>query len=159
MADATMIKYENATAREALREHLKDDFKPMDPDVKVQWLNDLATAKQARSKLKDEDGTGYCCLGRLCVVAGGAFQPHEGERYEDHDAGCEDENCDGCYVETYTILPTWPDGRLMSHDNERINEDVMVWAGLATDAVDTLVDLNDKSDDFQYVMEFIREKL
>jgi hypothetical protein len=164
MADPTVIEYENAIAREALKEALEGDYQCMNQDVKVKWLNDLATAKQAKSKLKAdflEDGaSGYCCLGRLCVVAGGAFQPVEDERFDElHEQGCEDEDCDGCSEPTCNIRPLWPNGTLMSHDNEGIDEAVMVWAGLATEAVDTLMDLNDKSDDFSYVMEFIREKL
>jgi hypothetical protein len=145
--------------REALKEALKADFKPMNPDVKVKWLNDLATAKQAKSKLKNDDGAGYCCLGRLCVVAGGEFQPTEDERFEEHVDGCGDEDCDGCYEPSYVELPMWPDGRLMSLDNETLNGDVMLWADLTPEAVDVLMDLNDKSDDFDAVMEFIREKL
>jgi hypothetical protein len=152
-----MIEYENDIAREALKGYLKADFSPMDPAVKVKWLDDLATAKQAKSSLKNEDTGGYCCLGRLCVVAGGQFGVIVEEHVEEHDPDCIEENCGGCYMPMLVVRPMWPDGTLMSHDNEDIDWGHMV--GLSDDARGVLIDLNDKSDSFKYVMEFIREKL
>lgn len=57
----------------------------------LKWVHDLETTDEPQTQGKLFDGTGYCCLGRLCKVAGLEFkQDSEGDWYVDGEEGeCE----------------------------------------------------------------------
>lgn len=45
----------------------------MDRDNLLKWIVDLETTTEPQARSCLFDGVGYCCLGRLCVVAGEEF--------------------------------------------------------------------------------------
>jgi len=51
----------------------------MKEKVAKKWIKDLRKPKNKQAKKALFDGTGYCCLGRLCVVAGYSFYKYKGK--------------------------------------------------------------------------------
>jgi hypothetical protein len=48
-------------------------FNQMDRKYKAEWLKALRSGEYQQARGKLYDGTGYCCLGVLCKVAGSKF--------------------------------------------------------------------------------------
>jgi len=47
----------------------------MKQEVAEAWVKDLRETDEPQTKGVLYDGTGYCCLGRLCIVLGYSFVP------------------------------------------------------------------------------------
>lgn len=138
-----------------LPDHLKRaieqfaDHPKLDPDFKTRWLADLATARQGKAMLVREDDHTHCCLGRACIVLGGHFEMVHGVLIGDDDEEIYDK----------VPRPVWPNGALMSGDNETLDDETQRILGIDDETVLLLTGINDNSDNFAAVRKFIEENL
>lgn len=114
----------------------------MTPEFKAEWLSDLRSGKypKTRNHLKDE--VGYCCLGVACETAKIGFPldpnistPGQKEWY-----------------------PFAVDDQMVCTGNE-LSQFGLEYIGLTTKQHDRLVHLNDDSDTFDRVIEYIENEI
>lgn len=106
----------------------------MTPEFKARWITDLRKYPKTRSYLKNS--TGYCCLGVACLTLGAKFE----ERFE---------------------LGEWRPtlNGINLAEGQALTPCTLEQIGLAMSNQNTLIDLNDRSDTFDPVIEWIEEHL
>lgn len=110
----------------------------MSPKFKKRWIADLRKYPKTRSYLKNS--TGYCCLGVACLTLGATFEDNFGTSPADADQR--------------PIL----NGRNLA-EGEGLTCETLDLIGLTMSNQNTLIDLNDRSDTFEPVIEWIEENL
>lgn len=103
----------------------------MTPEFKAKWIADLRKYPKTRSYLKNS--TGYCCLGVACLTLGAKFEERSMKR---------------------PIL-----NGINLADGEALTPCTLDQIGLTMSNQNTLIDLNDRSDTFDPVIEWIEENL
>lgn len=115
----------------------------MNPKWKQPWIDALESGEYQQAQTVLHDGTGYCCLGVLCRVAGATFRKaNEPDTYE----------------------PTRINGLIMN-DGHLLSDNALSMFGLDGDQQSVLVGLNDGNDgrdppkSFKEIAAYIRENL
>lgn len=116
----------------------------MTPELKAAWVSDLKSGKYPKTKGHLKDTTGYCCLGVLLETAGGGFTDKTW-------------NKDVCFlpVKDMCYLPV---NVSLTRSNE-LSEAGKEQFGLTHGQHDDLTHLNDESDTFAEVIDYIENNL
>lgn len=125
---------------------------PMNPEYKAPWLAALRSGKYKQTQRVLYDGSGYCCLGVLCKVAGSNFVITNTDEVEDNK-------------EDPRYEPTDLKGETVS-DAENLSPDGRELFGLYDDVSETLILMNDgdiskarKPKTFAEIADWIEENL
>jgi len=139
----------------------------MTPELKARWVADLRDPnnKQGHNVLRKIDGPddkpeySYCCLGRLCIVAGAHFNEYSEEVDTD----------DGLDYRDYDNRPVRNGVNLADGDEENLSPAFMREIDLKPAQADTLIAMNDGSvnpdgtknppKDFPFIATWIEENL
>lgn len=130
----------------------------MVPEVKGLLLDALKSGEYEKTvgmlkRHKDDNTVGYCCLGVLSDVASKQGVCGEFKRATDA-AG---------YVESWYNLPEeatdYYGNSYVEYNTAFLPGSVSKWSGLDSDTQNTLADINDNSEDFGPVIEYIETNL
>lgn len=113
----------------------------MTPEFKAKWIADLRTHEKTENLLREHFeggyGYGYCCLGVACLTLGAEFK-----------------YCGGDEGEQRPIL----DGKVLSV-SEKLSTTTLGMIGLSADQQADLILLNDSSNTFAEVIDYIEKEL
>lgn len=112
----------------------------MSPELKAKWLADLRSGKYPKTTQFLKRAGGYCCLGVLLESAGVGFT----NRY---DLG-----------PVHPVPHGLPDGET-AHDGSELSEGARDLFGITRAQHDRLIDINDNTDTFDKVIDYIEDTL